>query len=202
MIKLSFLILTHNRPELFKRCLLSILQFDYPFEIEILVNNDSQDITEIYSEKHNIKYSYIRSNTLSHLYKYLFETSRGEYIYYLEDDDYLSKNFLKHLNLKCDVLYMNYKKVDTFLNFSKFKIEEINENFQLSQIIFRRILINEKSFPNNNDLDNDWKLFQSLKNNTTDMLLIPNIMFIQTCDGKDNISFPEYNKDVRWSHSF
>ena len=47
---LSILILTHNRPQLFKRALTSVLNNLPDYEIEILVNNDSQDIEEIYSD--------------------------------------------------------------------------------------------------------------------------------------------------------
>ena len=48
MTKLSILILTHNRPDLFQRCLHSVLsQLDDRTDVEIIVNNDSNDIREI-----------------------------------------------------------------------------------------------------------------------------------------------------------
>jgi glycosyltransferase involved in cell wall biosynthesis len=57
-MKLSILILTHNRPILFKRCINSVLNNLPNFDIEILVNNDSKDITEIYHDNVNIFYYY------------------------------------------------------------------------------------------------------------------------------------------------
>lgn len=42
-MKLSILILTHKRPELFQRCLESALHM-LPENVEIIVNNDSNDI--------------------------------------------------------------------------------------------------------------------------------------------------------------
>ena len=55
-MKLSILILTHNRPLLFERCINSVLNNLPNYDIEILVNNDSNDITEIHNDKVNIYY--------------------------------------------------------------------------------------------------------------------------------------------------
>ena len=81
-MKISFLILTHNRPKLFKRCIESILKQEFDFDIEILVNNDSNDISEDYisSDIVSIKYLYKQDQNLSNLYKYLFDLAIGEYI--------------------------------------------------------------------------------------------------------------------------
>ena len=203
-VKLSFLILTHNRPKLFNRCLNSILQFSFPFNIEILINNDSNDIYEIYSDKISIRYFKNSDYNLGNLYKFLFDQASGEYIYFLEDDDYLSKNFLKYLEndlslSEHDLFYMNYKKVNNRKNFLPFYMETKNIDFQLSQILFKKQLLSH--FPVvllNNQLDNDWKLFQILLKKSKLTKIVPNFMFIQTCDGKDNISFPQLNKDERW----
>ena len=203
MIKISFLILTHLRPKLFNRCISSIINQNFNFDIEILVNNDSHDILEIPSD--NIKYYYKTDNNLSVLYKYLFDKAVGEYIYFLEDDDYLVQNFSKILNdyisINNDIYYMNYKRAMQnmleVIQSKEFSIEKINNHFQLSQILFKKDLV--EIFPNNNNLDNDWKLFQHIINKTNNVSLIPNIMFIQTLDGKDNISFPHLNKDIRWN---
>jgi glycosyltransferase involved in cell wall biosynthesis len=207
--KLSILILTHNRPKLFERCINSILQFKFSFNIEVLVNNDSKDIQEIYSDSYPIRYSYYSNNNLGYLYKHLFDLASGEYIYFLEDDDYLSSSFVEHLVLDSSLIYMNYKPAkleDRLLQLTyrnNFKIETTNDLFQLSQIIFKKELL--PSFPSellNNHLDNDWKLFQILKQSVDGsdgkITLIKKQMFIQTCDGLDNISFPEHNKDERF----
>jgi glycosyltransferase involved in cell wall biosynthesis len=206
-MKLSFLILTHNRPELFKRCIKSILQFNFNFDIEIFVNNDSNDICKIYDDNISIIYFNKVDSNLGNIYKFLFDQATGDYIYFLEDDDYLSKNFQKYFEPAfCefgiyDLFYMNYKKVNNLKNFQKFEIEEKNIDFQLSQILFRRNILSQ--FPNellNNEIDNDWRLFQILLNKTKSIYSNSHIMYIQTCDGNDNISFPLLNKDNRWSN--
>ena len=145
-------------------------------------------------------------NNLSNLYKHLYGLSNGEYIYFLEDDDYLSPNFGKHINYNIqtnsDLYYMNYRRVNASLQellSNEFKIEQVNIHFQLSQLLFKKKLISLKEFPDNNDLDNDWKLFQLLKSKTTNINIINQRMFIQTTDGNDNISFPHLNKDIRWN---
>ena len=96
-MKLSILILTHNRPSLFKRCITSVLNNLPNYNIEILVNNDSNDISEVYSDKVDISYFYKKTEKLTDIYKFLFDQSKGEYIFYLEDDDYIRSNFFKYL---------------------------------------------------------------------------------------------------------
>ena len=46
-MKLSVLIPTHKRPKLFIRCLNSVLNTLDELDFEVIVNNDSNDITEI-----------------------------------------------------------------------------------------------------------------------------------------------------------
>jgi len=193
-MKLSILILTHNRPELFKRCFKSAMN-DYNFEI--LVNNDNQDIEEIQGGK----YFYEKSDNLADLYKFLFNKAKGEYVIFLEDDDYFTDDFFHLLDFEYDVNYFNYMSYDIRKTVKraqqKFEIESKNINFQLSQIMFKKSLVSE--FPTNNDLDNDWNLFQHIKTKTNSIKIVKDYAFIQTTDGKDNISFEKYNKDRRWN---
>ena len=196
---LSFLILTHNRPNLFKRCIESIINQHFDFEIEILVNNDSNDIEEICLPY--IKYYYKSSNNLSDLYKHLYNEAQGKYIYFIEDDDYILPRFssiITHKFLQHDIYYMNYIPVDIQnMKLSNFVIEDINHMFQLSQILFKKELVT--NFPNDNHIHNDYLLFQNIYSNSKDIKLISLPMFKQTCDGQDNISFKEYNKDARFN---
>ena len=82
-MKLSILILTHNRPKLFKRCIDSVIKNLPDFDIEILVNNDSNDIEEVYSENITIKYFYKKYKELGETYRFLYFESKGEYIFFL-----------------------------------------------------------------------------------------------------------------------
>ena len=195
-VKLSILILTHKRPTLFKRCLESALN-NLPNNVEILVNNDSNDITEI---KHdNIKYYYFKGENLSDIYKMLLDESEGEYIYYLEDDDYLVKEFYNIVMpfLKYDLIGFNYfpmwnsnwiLKCTTSMN-KEFKITR--EVLQLSQFIFRRKLVKLFEFPKDSHIHNDYKLVSFILSICKNKINIPKVLYYQTTDGGDNISFPE-----------
>lgn len=197
-MKLSILILTHNRPELFRRCLGSVLNY-LPENVEILVNNDGNFKEEL--SKDIVKYYYRQSHNISDLYKHLFDEAKGEYVFFLEDDDYILPNFFDAIDYNYDINYMNYRTYDIRKTLKKrkepFTVETENKDFQLSQILFKKSLVTE--FPDGNDLHNDWNLFQHIKNDS--LKVIPEYTWVQTIDGKDNISFPEYNKDDRWSKS-
>jgi len=216
-MKLSILILTHNRPILFKRCINSVLNNLPNFDIEILVNNDSRDITEIYNNKVNIFYHYKKRKKLTDIYKFLYEQSKGEYIFYLEDDDYIKSNFFKFLNFKYDINFLNYiskdiltykkniklfykrfftknKHLSKIYNLSEFIDKFEPRDFQLSQIVFKRNGI--KYWPTEDDIFNDYKIFKSLELET--IFYISKPLWVQTTDGKDNISFNVHNKDKRF----
>lgn len=198
-MKLSILILTHNRPELFKRCLESVLNIlpENVDEVEVLVNNDSNDITKIIHNQ--VKYFNYKDNDLSNIYKFLFNEASGDYIYYLEDDDYLNVHFFKAIDYSYDINFFTFISTDIRDTLKIGSIEEIpikNTLFQLSQILFKKNLVH--NFPQGNHLDNDWKLFQDIRDKGT-IKLIKYFAFTQTTDGKDNISFKKYNKDIRWN---
>lgn len=218
-MNLSILILTHNRPELFKRCIESVLTCDFSdIDVEIIVNNDSNDINEIFHPDYNIEYSYYSSECLSDLYQVLFNRAKNDYVYFLEDDDYILKDFPKYIDFKHDIYFMEYISVPlieshgitsqlkmtrqhnhlvrTTTNSSIFYRVFESRYFQLGQILFKRSLIDK--LPTGNNIDNDLKLFKSLTGNTTTIRYIPHPTWTQTVDGRDNISFIEYNKDERF----
>jgi hypothetical protein len=153
-----------------------------PDNVEVLVNNDSNDITEI----EGATYFYEKHDDLSDTYKMLFDKASGEYVYFLEDDDYLTKNFYKHLDFNYDLLYMNFIRFDEFDEKYEFFMEEVNDEFQLSQILFKKSLVTE--FPKGNFLHNDWNLFQHIRTKNPNIKIIKNKMFVQTIHGNDNIS--------------
>jgi len=183
-VDISILILTHNRPELFKRCIYSVINI-LPPGAEILVNNDSNDITEIKHEQ--IKYFYYKNNDLSNVYKMLFNKSSKSNVFFLEDDDILNEHFFEYINLDYDINYINYVPAN-FCDFKlDFRVETENDLFQLSQIIFKKKLVTK--FPEGNYKDNDWYLFQNVLSNASSINVIKKRLFRQTMDGNDNISF-------------
>lgn len=198
---IDILILTHNRPELFKRCITSLLETipdAMRSMVKIYVNNDTFDIKEIKSDI-PIEYSYIESDNLSDIYRYLFDISTSHYVWYLEDDDY-SLKFWEELDLEKDLNFLNFKLSNTLEAIAErkkdFELPTINTTFQLSQLFFKRSLITE--FPNDNALDNDYKLYLEITKNMESYKLLSQYCWVQTKDGKDNISDASLNKDLRW----
>jgi len=197
-LKLSVLILTHNRPKLFEECInsllkeLSINSFE---DFEIIVNNDSNDITEIPHSK--VRYYYSTAN-VNDLYEYLYDLSTGEYIMYLEDDDIIMNlaNVLYNINqsslhIGLYKAYDDNKTVFMFkeyiLNKTKYKLTSRDfALFQLSQIIFKKT---EIQFPTKYHNENDEKLLQELLN-IYDYKLYKDMFFEQGIDNK-NLSLKE-----------
>lgn len=194
-MRTSILILTHNRPTLFARCLNSILH-DIPSNVEILVNNDSKDITEIKHSK--VKYFYEQHDDLSETYKFLFDKSKGEYIYFLEDDDYVVSTFWEIIRGTYNNTIFRYIPENDFDKYYNFFKEDSNfqEHFQLGQMYFKKDCI--KNFPTGNFLDNDFKLYNEISYNSV-FNFSKRAIFVQTTDGKDNISFLEFNDDMRFA---
>lgn len=204
MTKLSILILTHNRPDLFQRCLHSVLsQLPHELDVEIIVNNDSNDIREIQDAR--VTYYYEKFEHLSHIYEFLLHKSQGEYVYFLEDDDYLATDFFKKVPLVGDLIAGNYMPCHdrkNLLEYSMMYMTEVMESkrfietldvtrLQLSQHIFKRDTIIDFDFPNNSEISNDVLLVTHASNNISNVNTINRVLFHQTQDGGDNISFPE-----------
>lgn len=215
-MKLSILILTHNRPTLFKRAINSVLNNLPQYDIEIVVNNDTNDIYEIYDDRVSIRYFYFKDDDLSSIYKSLFVHAKGEYVFFLEDDDYIQSNFFTDIDFEHDVYYLDYTSqplieeigpVAQYDRITRSNMHLIDEtklrffkrrcnfrDFQLSRIIFKKCIV--QSFPSGNSINNDAKLFKSLNGDT--IKYMRGSRWIQTTDGNDNISFDKLNKDERF----
>lgn len=179
----------------------------YNIELEIIVNNDSNDITEIYKDK--VIYQYKQSNNLSDLYRDLYIQSTKEYVYFLEDDDMISTDFFKTLDqYNEDIFYFNYKPYEWHKHFIKhfrysdndydldrFLYDYDDLDFQFSQICFKKECLCIDDFPKDNNLYNDFNIFRRLKGSFRS---INKFLYTQTIDGGDNISFSSLNKDDRW----
>ncbi len=190
---LSILILTHNRPNLFKRCIESVINQNFGFDVEIIVNNDTSDIEEICLP--NIKYHYKKFDNLANIYKFLFDQASGEYIYFLEDDDYLVPNFAKIIEsyiYKIDLIIGQYNAINKTYQLNLFKEYVRNknklycpDNFQLGQILFKKEILNFPMFDDQNHVENDEIIFKNL--NPKSYLYLKEYFFIQGYDGQ-NIS--------------
>lgn len=206
---LSILILTHNRPKLFDRCIKSLKNIELNttgINYEILVNNDSGDIPvsndyKLYNKK---------SDDLSDLYYLLYKESRGKYIYFLEDDDIILKSFCNVIKDTIvndyDLAYCNFLKVynqsrglnlkDNLIDFNIVENQDFFYEFQLSRCIFKKSKI--LKFPKGNNIFNDYILFKNIK--TKYIKTYRSCIYKQTIDGNDNISFKSLNKDSRFKN--
>ena len=205
-MRLSILILSHNRPRLFTRCLTSVLN-QITSDIEVIVNNDSNDITEIAHPQ--VTYHYNKFDNISAIYKFLLEQSTGDYVYYLEDDDHLVKGFTD-IELDADLIAGNYMPtynpnniMDFFTQFKKTNVSPVEffqmlnfELLQLSQFIYKRSTIVDFDFPTDNNVHNDINLTLHSAKNSKNIKTLSTIFFYQTKDGKDNISFPDTNPSL------
>jgi hypothetical protein len=195
-MNLSILILTHQRPKLFERCINSVLPYLDDI-LEVIVNNDSGDIEEITHP--SITYHYNRFEFLSEIYEFLYRESKGEYIYFLEDDDYLASGF-STIKLEGDLIignyYPTYKPDYAFACMSSIRngpinIKDINlERLQLSQFIFKRDSMCDFIFPEDSNIHNDIRLVQHVAAGRI-IKGINKIIYYQTTDGGDNISFTQ-----------
>lgn len=203
-MRLSILIPTHNRPELFERCLASAL-LNKPDDVEIIVNNDSDDI--ITKRAPQTHFWYNRYPHLSQVYQHLLFQTSSDYVYFLEDDDYLKEDFyetvlplLGKYDIICGNYYPTYNAtiLRSHLNgryFGDDIVDSVNtEHLQLSKFIFKRDLIDDYPFKADSDIRNDEYMFKHAAAKASNSINIPNVLYYQTVDGGDNISFEEFNK--------
>jgi hypothetical protein len=203
---LSILILTHDRPELFTRCINAIVP-QLNDDIEVIVNNDSNDITEVVHP--NITYHYNKFDNISMIYEFLLNESTSDYVYFAEDDDFVIETF-SDIKLENDIIVGNYYptyepnyllvcmslRKDKLLSPTEF-IDTLNiEHLQLSQFIFKRDTIKDFVFPMDNNIHNDINLVLHSVSNSTVISSINKIIYYQTIDGGDNISFPSTTTKV------
>ena len=90
--------------------------------------------------------------------------------------------------------FTKFKFLSKINNFSDFLNKFQPNDFQFSQIVFKKKGL--KYWPEEDNIFNDYKIFKSLELETIFYITKP--LWVQTTDGKDNISFDAYNKDRRF----
>lgn len=121
MLKVSVIIPVYNVEEYLPKCLDSVLNQTLE-DIEIIVVNDgspdnSEKIIKEYKKKDKRIVYYKKENGgLGSARNYGLSKANGEYIYYLDSDDYIDKEMLETLyneaiNKKLDVVICGYKSI-------------------------------------------------------------------------------------------
>lgn len=164
MLKISVIIPTHNRERMCKRAIASVVGQTYE-NIEVIVSNDSEEDYETegsYIFEHP-KVTYYKKDPEGYDKNYIFlaEKATGDYIYCLEDDDYLiDKNIFEecvkviNANEKVNAVLMNssldfkdaitratdFKEVYTNTEFFDL-FPKISVDFQFSQVFFKTSIL-------------------------------------------------------------
>jgi glycosyltransferase involved in cell wall biosynthesis len=168
------------------------------------VYNDTNDIEEIVHPR--VQYFYGARDSLCEIYKFLLAMAQGDYVYYLEDDDYLVDDFLEQ-KLDADLIVGNYcpryKTKDlipmmTMYKDAWFTPEDFlanldTENLQLGQHIYKRCHIDSFEFPMDSNIHNDIKLTVHAALRAKSIKTTSKVFYYQTIDGGDNISFNHEN---------
>lgn len=124
MCKVSVLVPVYNTEKYLSKCLDSILCQTLE-DIEIIITNDgstdnSQNIIKAYAQKDSrIKYSYQKNSGLGATRNIGIEMARGEYIAFLDSDDWVEANCY-------EVMYQSAKKNDSDLVISDYFIDSLN----------------------------------------------------------------------------
>ena len=98
---LSIIITAYNAEKTIERCINSILENEYnDYEI-IVINDGSSDKTEKVIElfaSDKIKYFSKKNTGVADSRNFGIEKAKGEYITFIDSDDYVSNNYFKNLD--------------------------------------------------------------------------------------------------------
>ncbi len=121
-MKYSFIVPVYNGEKYIDRCLSSILKQDYDNYEIIIINDGSTDnslkILNIYKEKYKqIKLYSTKNNGLSNARNLGITKVSGDYIIFVDIDDYINEEMLSYINKQLedneniDLIKFNYMKV-------------------------------------------------------------------------------------------
>ena len=133
---ISIIVPIYNVEEYLNRCLDSIVAQDYS-DYEVLLIDDgskdsSEDICLSYLEKYNNFYYYYKENGgLSDARNYGLNFAKGEYICFVDSDDYLREDYLsklidKAIQEKSDIVICDY--YDKYDNHEVIRKGKVNKN--------------------------------------------------------------------------
>lgn len=202
MKKISFIIPVKNGEKYIKRCLNSILSQDCDNYEVLVIDNNSTDNTkkiilnEFSSEK--IKYFYLKKSGVSLARNYGLKVATGEYIIFIDVDDYIEKNTIStindYLDQNYDVIKFNYYLVKEnkipyllFKNDYVFSSENKDELFELMFRTFkfnqlwgqaiRRECLKDLFFDENLKMAEDYLFNYSLYKNCCKIICLKDVLY-------------------------
>lgn len=144
MVRLTFIIPYYNGFKYIDECILSIYNQSCPkdeYEV-IIVNDNSVDVSSVeklhdYQQQYdNIHVIHNTSNQRCGICRNMgVQKARGEYIWFIDQDDYIKPNCIQYLLNQCvenklDILYFDYRNVSDDLSYNK-KINLINADTEV-----------------------------------------------------------------------
>lgn len=146
---ISIIIPVYNAEKTIERCIISVLQQSFSdFEL-ILINDGSQDESEkicqtfknfdkriLYIKKENGGVSSARNKGIS--------VARGDYITFVDSDDYIEKDYLQHLmmNSNSDLVLSGFNSSEGIIYVPKAtEINELNQSEFIPQIVSHEYLL-------------------------------------------------------------
>lgn len=171
-IKLSILILTHNRPKLLEKAVESVARGDIR-DVEVVILNTGEPFNP--PDKWKVDYYYNPRLELTESYEFLIQKAKGEYSVFLEDDDRLIFNTIWDNILRYEhdlYLFNNYVNDEIGHKFVTTKIwsdQEFNSRellqkipkidsngeYHLGQLVFKTDLAQAIEFPDSNCIGMD-----------------------------------------------
>ncbi|MFH4969058.1 glycosyltransferase family 2 protein [Gaetbulibacter sp. M240] len=146
--KISVIIPVFNSESFLKKCLDSIKNQTFEnFEV-IIVNDGSTDDSEIICQdfvKEDERFNYFKQKNKgkSTAVNFGFKKAKGDYIYFLDSDDYIDKDLLSIAHetaskYHVDIVNFNYyylKDKQQFKGFTKFPKNKVLENYDIKSFI-------------------------------------------------------------------
>lgn len=118
---ISVVIPAYNAKSTIERCVKSVLNQSYENLEVIVVNDGSSDSTETICEKmascdSRLKVITIKNSGVSHARNIGIDNAKGDYITFVDSDDYIDKEMYKNLmdlfDTNVDIVHCSYKNVD------------------------------------------------------------------------------------------
>lgn len=124
MPKVSIIVPVYNTAKYIKKCLDSILnQTNQDFEIIVIDDGSVDSSAEIIKSYKNekVKYFYKQNGGISSSRNYGIEKATGDYILFVDSDDYINSGLLEQLN----------EYIEDDIDIVKFKLSKVNSKYEI-----------------------------------------------------------------------
>ena len=131
MKKISVIIPVYNTEKYLKRCFDSVIEQDYQNLELVIINDGSKDNSELIIKEYKEKYPnlisyYKKENTgVADTRNFGIEKATGDYIMFLDSDDYIDKSLFKNLE----------EHINNNVELIKFKLQRVDDSGKTLEIV-------------------------------------------------------------------